>query len=141
MTSGKFWLAVLAAGVVLNILDILLHGMILQGAYYSVMSDVFNPPGSPVLFVLADFIIALVYAWVYDKVYTSFGGGAKGGATFGFYAGVITSFPTWLLMHHIFRGFPMDLAWIWTANGIVWSVVLGAIIGAIYKKGVAARAA
>ena len=140
MKSGKFWLAVLVGGVVLNVLDFVLHGMILHD-YYGSMPDLFNPPGSPVLFILGDFVVALVYAWVYDRVYGSFGGGAKGGATYGLYAGIITSFPTWIFMHLIIKGFTYGLSWIWTINGIVWSIILGAVIGAIYKKGGMAPAA
>ncbi len=140
MKSGKFWLAVLVGGVVLNILDILLHGIILHG-YYAQMPELFNPPGNPVLFIVCDFVVVLVYAWVYDRVYGSFGGGAKGGATYGLYAGVITSFPTWLFMSVLMKGWPMSLSWIWTINGIVWSIIIGAVIGALYKKGQMASAA
>lgn len=134
MKSGKFWLAVLVGGVVLNVLDFVLHGMILH-SYYGGMPELFNPPGNPVSFIIGDFVFALVFVWVYDRVYASFGGGPRGGATFGVYAGVITSFPTWFLMSFIIKGFTMDLAWIWTINGLVWSVILGAVIGSVYKKG------
>ncbi len=134
MKSGKFWLAVIAGGFVLNVLDFLLHGLILQNAYYAKLTDVFNQGGSPAPFIIGDFVVAFVYAWVYDKVYGSFGGGLNGGSMFGLYAGVLTSFPTWLFMHLVIQGFPYDLAWIWTLNGIVWSVILGAVLGTIYKK-------
>ncbi len=67
MKSGKFWLAVLVGGVVLNVLDFVLHGIILHG-YYAQMPELFNPPGNPVLFIVTDFVVVLIYAWVYDRV-------------------------------------------------------------------------
>ena len=133
MKSARFWLAAFAGGLVLNVLDFLLHGMILH-SYYGAMPELFNPQGNPVSFILGDFVFALVVTWVYDRVYSSFGGGPKGGATYGFYAGVLTSFPVWFFMHLMFKGWPMDLSVIWTINGIVWGVILGAVIGAVYKK-------
>lgn len=140
MKSGKFWLAVLVSGVVVNILDFVLHGMILQNAYYGKMPEVFNPPGNPVWFIIGDFVTMLVFTWVYDKVYRSFWGGAKGGAMFGLYAGVLESFPTWIFMHLVIKGFPYSLSWIWTINGIMWGVIAGAVVGAIYKKAEPTRA-
>jgi len=76
-----------------------------------------------------------VFVWVYDRVYGSFGGGAKGGATYGLYAGVLLNFPIWILMHMMFKGFPYGLSWIWTITGIIYAIAIGAAVGALYKKG------
>ena len=76
-----------------------------------------------------------MFVWVYDRVYGSFGGGAKGGATYGLYAGVLLNFPIWILMHMMFKGFPYGLSWIWTITGIIYAIAIGAAVGALYKKG------
>jgi len=60
--------------------------------------------------------------------------GAKGGASYGLYAGILINFPTWIFAHLIFEGFPYSLAWTWTLVGVVWCVIAGAVAGALYKK-------
>lgn len=133
MKSGKFWIAVLVTGVVVNIFDFIVHGMMLASTYMS-MPDVFNQTEDPTWFIVGDFIAVLVFAWFYDKVYSSFGGGMMAGATYGLYAGVLVSFPTWIFAHLMIAGFPYGLAWTFTLLGIVWGVIAGAVLGAMYKK-------
>jgi hypothetical protein len=72
--------------------------------------------------------------WVYARVFSSFGGGPKGGATFGLYAGIFANFPTWIFAHLLMVGFPYQLAWSWTIVGVLWCVIAGAVAGAVYKK-------
>ena len=132
MNVKKLLLAAVAVGVATNILDFVVHGQLLTG-YYSQFS--FFRKEMPVQwFVIGDFVAALVFVWVYDRVFSSFGGGPKGGATFGLYAGVLVNFPTWIFSHLLIDGFTYRLAWVWTAIGIVWAVLAGAVAGAVYKK-------
>ena len=132
MNVKKFLLAAVAVGVVVNIVDLVVHGYLLTG-YYSQFS--FFRKEMPVQWlVIGDFVAALVFVWVYDRVFSSFGGGLKGGATFGVYAGVLVNFPTWIFSHLLIGGFTYGLAWVWTAIGIVEAVIAGAVAGAVYKK-------
>jgi hypothetical protein len=137
MKSGKFWLAVLAAGVVANIIDALIMGGLMAPSFAGV-EGMRNDEGNIPWFIVGDFVAVFVMALVYDRVYGSFSGGAKGGATYGFYAGLLVSFPTWIFMHLMIKGFPYGLAWTVTIYGILWGVLVGAILGAIHKKGTAA---
>jgi len=132
MSSGKFWLAVLAAGVVANIIDAFVMGGVLASTMASIES--MRQDTNMVWFVVGDFLFVFVMVWFYDKVYGSFGGGPKGGATFGLYVGVICSFPMWIFIHLMFKGFPYSLAWILTIYGIVGGIIAGSVIGAVYKK-------
>lgn len=134
MKSSKFWIAVVVAGIVANVFDYIVHGMILQNAYYSKLTDLFKQGGSPVWYVVGDFIAVLVVAWVYDKVAGNFGSGWMGGAKFGFYAGVLVNFPAGIFFHLMFKGFPYGLSWIWIVTGILWYLVVGAVLGGMYKK-------
>lgn len=133
MKSSKFWIAVLVAGIVVNVYDFLVHGWMLSSTYKS-MPDVFNQTDNPTWFVIGDFVAVIVFGWFYDKVYGSFGGGLKGGATYGLYAGVLVSFPTWIFNYLIFAGFPYGLAWEITIANIIWGVIAGMVLGAMYKK-------
>ncbi len=133
MNVKKLLLATFAVGVVLNVLDFVVHMQILA-AYYSRLNILFRAEMPMRYLVIGDFVAALVFVWVYDRVYGSFGGGPKGGATYGLYAGVLLNFPTWIFLNLLFVGFPYALAWIWTIYGIVAGVIAGGVAGATYKK-------
>jgi len=136
MNVKKYLIAALAVGVVVNVFDFVVQGMILQKAYYSTLTGLFRPEEelSMPWLIIGDFVAAFVLVFVYDRVYGSFSGGAKGGATYGLYAGILVNFPTWIFAHLIFVGFPYALSWIWTILGVVWAVIAGAVAGALYKK-------
>lgn len=134
MKNAKFWIAVLVSGVAANIIDAIVFGLIVTPAYFAKLPDLFNQNISPVWFIILDFIWIFIFACVYDKVYNSFSGGVKGGMMWGLYGGIFCTFPTWISLHLMFKGFPYDLSWIFTIYMIIWYVINGAIIGAIYKK-------
>ena len=140
MKNSKFWIAVAASGVVLNIVDFLLQGMIMNDLYYSRHPDVFNQMANPVWFIIGDFITVFVLAWVYNKVSGSFSSGWKGGAIYGLYAGILVNFPTWIFLHIFLKGFSYKYAWFSTIYGIVWTVIAGAVVAGIYKKSITASA-
>ncbi len=103
-------------------------------SYYSKMPELFNTEGNIVNFIIGDFVAVFVLAWVYDRVSGSFAGGTKGGMTFGLYAGVFLNFPGWIFIHLMIRNFPYGIAWINTIYGIIWTVVIGAVVGQMMKK-------
>jgi hypothetical protein len=133
MNVKKLLLSTVVVGVVLNVLDFVVHGQILAGTYAR-LSGLFRSDAPLPFLVLGDFVAALVFVWVYDRVYGSFGGGPKGGATYGLYAGVLLNFPTWIFFNLLLVGFPYSLSWIWTIYGVIGGVILGAVAGATYKK-------
>ena len=138
MKSSKFWIAVAVSGVVMNIVDFVLQGMVMMNMYYAKHTDVFLDTSNPVWFIVGDFVTVFVLAWVYDKVAASFNAGWKGGAMYGLYAGVLVNFPTWIIARLMLRGISYKFAWFSTIYGIVWSVIAAAVIAALYKKGEAA---
>jgi hypothetical protein len=134
MNVKKFIPAALAVGVAVNVFDYIVHGQILQGPVYSQLTTLMRADTPMYWLVIGDFVAAFVFVWVYDRVYGSFGGGPKGGAMYGLYAGILVNFPTWIFGHLLINGFTYGLAWIWTIVGILWGVVGGAVAGAMYKK-------
>ena len=76
---------------------------------------------------------AVVLVWVYDRVRGAFAAGLKGGAVFGFYAGVLINFPTWLYMT-VYAGWPYRATWHATLVLILSAVVAGALAGLAYEK-------
>ena len=132
MSSGKFWIAVLAGGVVANIIDFLVMGVILAPVMAGIES--MNQDTNPMWYVIGDFAAVFVFTLVYDRVYSSFAGGPKGGATYGFYAALLVGFPTYIFLHLMFKGYPYGLSWGMTFYALVWGMIVGAVVGAWYKK-------
>jgi hypothetical protein len=134
MNLKKFLLAGVVGGIVANILDAVVHGQLLQ-SQYAALPNLFNQDqGNLPWLIFGDFVAVFIFVWVYDRVYSSFSGGPKGGATFGLYAGILANFPTWIFMHLLVIGWPYSLSWIWIIFGVAWGVIVGAVVGALYKK-------
>jgi hypothetical protein len=132
MNLKRLLVATLAVGVAANVVDFLIHGVLLKG-YYAGLTNLLRPDAPMQWLVIGDFVAALVFVWVYAKVHGCFGGGVKGGATYGLYAGILIFFPGQIFNHLLIANFPYGLAWIWIAAGIVWALIAGAVAGATYK--------
>jgi hypothetical protein len=137
MNVKKLLIATVIVGVVLNVFDFVVHGMLLRGTYES-LPDLFAQNDSVAGFVIGDFVFALVFVWFYDRVRSSFGEGTANGAKLGFYVGVLLGFPAQLFAPMMFVGFPYALGWEWVAVTILVGVLAGATAGAVY--GTEARA-
>lgn len=137
MKSSKFWLAVLVGGVVVNILDALVWSLWLQPSYI-LQNALFRQEADITWYIVGDFVATFVFVWVYDKVAGSFGTSVKDGATAGLYLGILMSFPTFIFMYLMIKDFPYGFSWIMTIYGIIWYVILGAVVAAVMKKQAAA---
>jgi len=81
---------------------------------------------------VGDLCAALILAGVYVRVRRVFGVGAKGGAMYGVYAGILINFPTWLYMT-VYAGWPYAATWHITIILILLTTVAGAVMGAVYQ--------
>lgn len=134
MNLKRFLVAGLAGGVVGNVYDFVVHEKLLASQYAAV-PGLFRQDAPIQWLIVGDFVAAFVLVWVWDRVMACFPpGGAKGGAIGGLYAGVLVTFPSQIFLYLLLVGFPYSMSWIWTICGIVWSVLVGAVIGALYKK-------
>jgi hypothetical protein len=134
MNVKKCVIASLAVGVVWNVFDFIVHGQIMQSMYYSKLTNLMRQDAPMQWFIIGDFVAGFVFVWVYDRVYGSFAGGPKGGATFGLYAGVLVFFPTMLFNHLVIANYPYGLAWASIIVGVIGAIIAGAVAGALYKK-------
>ncbi|MFO7586643.1 MAG: hypothetical protein R6X22_01080, partial [Gemmatimonadota bacterium] len=88
----KLVLAAIAVGIAVNVFDFVVHGLLL-GSTYASLPEVFRQENNVGWLVALDFLMALVFVWVYVRVRASFAPRATGGAAFGLYAGVLLGFP------------------------------------------------
>ena len=133
MKTPRFWIAVLVAGIVCNVLDVVVQANLFTSLYYSKMDSV-RQGVSPGWFVFGDFVAVFVLAWVFDKVASAFGPGVKGGVCAGFSLGVLVNFPTWHLVMLMFKDVSYGMVWANTIFGVVWYMIAGAILAALMKK-------
>jgi len=122
----------LVAGIVVFLADFVLHGLILGNTYtkYPVFSQ---EQANPLLFLVVAVAVAITAAIFYAKTIDSWSPGWKGGATFGFFVGLVAFFSN----HYypiVLDGFPYYLAWCWGGVGIIEGVIMGSVVGALYKK-------
>jgi hypothetical protein len=118
-------------GILMNAFDIIVQGVLLAGLY---TAPVFRKPEDEIVYlVLTDFVAAFVFVWLYLKLGSATGPGVAGGATFGFYAGVLYSFPMFYAMHLLFNGYSFELASINTVYQVLVYVIMGATAGALNK--------
>ena len=139
MPVSKLLVTAVVVGIVVNLYDFLIHGVLLQGSLYPGI-PLLRPDASIPLLIVTDFVAALVFVWVYDRVRAAFPTSAPGGAKFGLYVGVLANFPTWIACYLLLDGFTYPLAWAWTLAGIGWCVLAGAVTGALAGRSIAAPA-
>lgn len=130
--------AAIVAGVWYVVFDMFLIGPVL-GSFLAQIPGI-NPTPPMMWVVIGDFMAALVQAGVYMRTRSVFGVGARNGAVYGVYAGVLVNFPIWLFMS-VYVAWPYGAAWALTVAGIVITTVGGALMGLVIEKMGAAKAA
>jgi hypothetical protein len=132
MNWSRVLIAGVAAGVALNISDFVMHGLIMRNTYtkYSVFTQ---EQANPFLFLVIALCIGIAAAILFAKTRASWAAGAAGGATFGFWLGLVSFFAPF---YHslVFEGFPYYMGWCWGGISLIGAVIGGTVLGLIYKK-------
>ncbi len=132
MNWTRIVIAGVVAGIVVNLANFVMHGLIL-GNTYTKYPEVFDQnPANPIHFFVVAISAAILAAVLFAKTRGSWAPGWKGGATFGFLLGLAFFFPQFY-MPIVIDGFPYFLAWCWGGVNVIGGVILGAVLGAIYK--------
>ena len=122
--------AVVAVLVWFLVWDNFLSGMLLGSTLAQVPGMVAEV--SKLWETVGDLFAAIMLTGVYARVRGVYGVGAKNGAIYGVYAGLLINFPTWLFMT-VYAAWPYALTWTMTIAGTLITVVAGAIIGTVYQ--------
>lgn len=132
MNWSKTILAGVAAGVAMTIADYITHGMIMANTYTK-YPDVFRQDqAAPYYFFLVGIMVSIMAAILFGKTRAAWAEGLMGGATFGFFLGLVAYF-TNFYNPLVIEGFPYYLSWCWGAIGVISFVVMGAVLGLIMK--------
>jgi hypothetical protein len=133
MNWSRILLGGAAAGVVTWLADFVMHGLILGGTYQRYPQVFSQTQKSPAWFLLVSVCIGLTVALLLAKTRSMWAAGAKGGATYGFFLGLVGFFPSFYYPL-VIDGMPYFLAWCWGGITLIDSVLAGAVLGTIIKR-------
>ena len=136
MNWGRAVGAGLAAGFVQNIVNFVLHGLVLGGMYVDQPAFVQEPDDMAmqiVWFLVIALVLGVVASLLFASSRQSWQPGAKGGLHFGVLLGAVVGFQQFYLTL-VVSDFPYHVAWIWLGVEIISFGVGGMVLGAVYKR-------
>lgn len=134
MNWGRAIVAGLVAGVAQNIVNFVLHGLVLGGTYEGEAAFVQEEdPAVFVWFTLVALVIGVVAALFFASSRQSWQAGPRGGLHFGILLGAVVGFQQFYLTL-VISDFPYHVAWIWLAVEIISFGVGGMVLGAMVKR-------
>jgi hypothetical protein len=127
----------IVGGVVLNMADFVMHGLIMGNTYtkYPVFAQ---EPANPLWFFLVAICIGLTTGVLFGRTRAVWPDGLLGGVTFGFFLGLV-SFFSQFYYPLVLEGFPYYMSWCWGGINMIGFLVLGGVLGLIYKRQEAPR--
>ena len=132
MNWTKAIIAGVVGGVVVNLADYVMHGMIMANTYknFAVFTQ---EEANPAHFFLVAIVLGIASAVFFAKTRGSWPAGIKGGVIFGVFLGCVLFFRSFY-NPLVLEGFPYYLSWCWGGITFIDSVILGAVLGAMYKS-------
>lgn len=132
MNWTKAILAGVVGGIVKNLVDWGMHGGIMGDTYTKY--EVFGAePANPMHFFLTAICIGIFAALLFARTRDSWGDGLMGGVSFGVWTGMMVFFGNFYNAL-VIKGFPYYMSWCWGGMEFIGMVVLGAVLGLMYKK-------
>ncbi len=136
MNWSKAIVAGLAAGFVQNIVNFVLHGLVLGGTYVDQPAFVQEPDDMTmqiVWFLAVALVIGVVAGLLFASSRQSWQAGARGGLHFGILLGAVIGFQQFYLTL-VINDFPYHVAWMWLGVEISSFGIGGMVLGAMYKR-------
>lgn len=132
MNWTKVVIAGLVGGIVMNLADYVMHGFILAETYAKYDTVFSQEPANPLHFFLVAICVGIAAAMLFAKTRTCWASGIKGGVIFGCFLGLFSFFnPFYSSL--VIDGWPYFLSWCQGGAAFIAAVVLGAVLGALYK--------
>lgn len=133
MNWMKALVAGVAGGIVVTVVNFVIHGFIMANTYLKYPIFAVQEPANPVHFPLVAIFIAIPAAVLFAKTRNAWPSGLMGGLSCGFWIGMVAFF---MQFYHpmVLEGFPYYLAWCWGGINLIGFLVLGAVMGILYKK-------
>jgi len=139
--NKKFWLAFVVIFIVWNVLNYLIHGVILGSAYMSeAVMKVMRPDmmSKMWIFYVVSFIQSFFLVLIYSKWQK--GKGISEGVQFGVYSGLLMATPM-AYSEYAMYPLPYSLVLQWFLYGMLHFIILGIVMALLFGKKPAAAAA
>lgn len=131
------WMKAVIAGVVggiaVNLYSWLMHGIIMSATYTKYDTVFTQGDGSPLPFFAIAITVGIAGGILFAKTRSSWAEGLMGGATFGFYLGLV-SFFSQFYNALVIADFPYYLSWCWGGISLGGWVLFGVVASLLYKE-------
>jgi len=133
MNTKKWIITSLAVFVAAQILEFIIHYLILGGAYEAT-SHIWRPEAEMSQMMWLMWLTGLVWSFFFVYIFTKGyeGRGIMEGVRFGFIIGIFFSFPM-SLGNYVTMPIPFSLAIYWFVYGVIEIVILGVLASLFYK--------
>ncbi len=130
--NKNLWIGFVVVFVVLQVLDGLVHGLIMLPAY-DATADVWRPQAETKLglMVIVRFIFAFFFTFVFSKGYR--GGGHMEGIRYGFYTSMLVNL-TYAYGNYAVLDIPYSLALQWFIYGTIEFIIAGVVLAMVMGK-------
>ena len=131
MDTKRFLLASLAVFVTLQILDFVIHNLIL-GSTYEAIQGVFRPDMADKMWVISlmGLVLSFQFVYIFTKGYE--GKGIMEGLKYGLLIGLVIHFVGAFNQFAVYP-LPYGLIWKWIIWGTIQLMIAGAVAALIYK--------
>ena len=126
--NKKVWMGFIAVFVAMQILDYIVHGVILKPTY-DALKSLWRPDEKLWLYPIIGFIVSFFFALIFSKGYENKGVGE--GVRFGFYFGMVMSIPMAYGSYAMWP-IPYSLALQWFLYTLVEYIILGVVIAKVF---------
>ena len=134
MNWTRVVLSGVVAGIVMNIVEFVEHGVILADTYKKYSPQPFTATeANPGYFALIAVLTGIAAAILFAKTRQSWADGWKGGVTFAFFGALVS---IWANFHQplVIEGFPYYLAWCWSGSQMIAGLAGGAGLGVMLRR-------
>ena len=131
MNTKKFLLASLAVFVTIQVLDFVIHGLIL-GSTYTSLESIWRPDMADTMWVMyvTGIVFSLLFVYIFAKGYE--GKGITEGLKYGFIMGIFVHFVGSFNQFAVYP-VPYGLTWQWVIFGTIEITIAGLVAALIYK--------
>jgi len=133
MNWTRIVLSGVAAGIVGNLYDFVAHGVVMAETYQGLPEVFSQEQANPAYFFAISVCVWIAIAILFAKTRSSWAEGWKGGATYGFFVGLVGFFPNFYNVL-VIADWPYNMCWAWGAIRLIGGIVGGAVLGMVYKR-------
>jgi ABC-type multidrug transport system permease subunit len=132
LNTKRWLLAALAVFVVYELANMLIHGPLLMSRYEATAA-IWRPEMMDMMWIMHILyaIFALFFAFIYTKGYED--RGWMEGLRYGLLMGLLIQ-PLAVFSQYVIYPVPLDMAVLWFAYGMIQFLLIGLVVGAVYKK-------